>query len=136
MYGREYGDKYVKRFDKLKPELSREGQGWLEKTKDLLQFKMESGLRSGDWDESKPEELKKKAYDSHSEAYLEAGLGDLPQEDIDKVIKVVDRMDMLDLKALKESLQVGGEFMSQRKFGKAGRSLLTGASHLALPKKN
>jgi hypothetical protein len=27
-YYREYGDKYVKRFDKLKPELSKEGQKW------------------------------------------------------------------------------------------------------------
>ena len=63
------------------------------KTKNLLQFKMESGLRSGEWDESKPEELKEKAYDSHSEAYLEAGLADLQQEDIDKIIGVVDRME-------------------------------------------
>ncbi|WP_338669385.1 hypothetical protein [Pseudodesulfovibrio methanolicus] len=129
-YYREYGDKYVKRFDKLKPGLSKKGQEWMERTKDLLQVKMESGLRSGKWDESKPEELKEKAYDSHSEAYLEAGLADLPQEDIDKVIQAVDRMDMLDPKALKESLQVGGEFISQREFGKAGRSVLTGASHL------
>ncbi|MBI9078806.1 MAG: hypothetical protein JEY79_03585 [Pseudodesulfovibrio sp.] len=90
-YYREYGDKYVKRFDKLKPELSKEGQEWLEKTKDRLQFKMEAGLRSGEWDKSKPEELKEKAYDSHSEAYLEAGFTDLPQEDIDKIIKNVDR---------------------------------------------
>jgi len=94
-YYREYGDKYVKRFDKLKPELSEEGQGWMERTKDRLQFKMEAGLRSGEWDESKPEELKEKAYDSHSEAYLEAGLADLPQEDIDKVLTAVDRGDLV-----------------------------------------
>jgi hypothetical protein len=94
-YYQEYGDKYVKRFDKLKPELSTEGQEWMERTKDRLQFKMEAGLRSGEWDEFKPEELKEKAYDSHSEAYLEAGLADLPQEDIDKIITAVDRGDLL-----------------------------------------
>ena len=130
-YYREYGDKYVKRFDELKPDLSEKGQEWLEKTKDLLQFKMEAGLRNGEWDESKPEELKEKAYASHSEAYLEAGLADLSQEDIDKVIEVVDRMDMLDSKAILESLQVEAEFVKQGKFKKAGLSLLTGASHLA-----
>ncbi|CCH48504.1 hypothetical protein [Pseudodesulfovibrio piezophilus] len=105
-YYREYGDKYVKRFDKLKPELSKEGQEWMERTKDRLQFKMEAGLLSGEWDESKPEELKEKAYDSHSEAYLEAGLADLPQEDIEKIVGVVDRLDMTNGAALKESLQV------------------------------
>jgi hypothetical protein len=105
-YYREYGDKYVKRFDKLKPELSKDGQKWMERTKDLLQVKMESGLRSGEWDESKPEELKEKAYDSHSDAYLEAGLADLPQEDIEKIVGVVDRLDMTNGSAIKESLEV------------------------------
>lgn len=130
-YYREYGDKYAKRFDALKPELSEQGQQWLEKTKDLLQFKMESGLRSGQWDESKPEELKQKAYDSHSEAYLEAGLAELPQEDIDKVIKVVDRMDMIAPKALRESLEVEATMINQRKYKKAWDTALTGVGHLA-----
>lgn len=102
----------------------------MERTKDRLQFKMEAGLRSGEWDESKPEELKEKAYDSHSEAYLEAGLADLPQEDIDKIIKVVDRVDMVNPDAFWESLEVAGGFVSQGEFGKAGRSFLTGVSHL------
>jgi len=126
-YYREYGDKYVKRFDKLKPELSEKGQKWLEKTKDLLQFKMESGLRSGEWDESKPEELKKKAYDSHSEAYLEAGLADLPQGDIDKGVKNVDTGDMWDLDAFLESLEVGKEIWERKGLGKAVRTAGAGA---------
>jgi hypothetical protein len=67
---------------------------------------MESGLRRGEWDESKPEELKEKAYDSHSEAYLEAGLADLPQEDVEKVIEVVDRLDMTNGLAVLESLEI------------------------------
>jgi len=129
-YYREYGDKYAKRFDALKPELSEQGQQWLEKTKDILQFKMESGLRSGEWDESNPEDLKRKAYDSHSEAYLEAGLADLPQEDIDKVIKAVDRMDMVDPKALKESLEVEAAMINQKKYKKAWDTALTGFGHL------
>jgi hypothetical protein len=102
----------------------------MEKTKDLLQFKMESGLRSGEWDESKPEELKKKAYDSHSEAYLEAGLADLPQEDIDKVIEVVDRMDMIDSKAIIESLEVEYEIYDKKGFSKAAKTAATGVRHL------
>jgi len=129
-YYREYGDKYVKRFDKLKPELSKEGQEWMERTKDRLQFKMEAGLRSGEWDESKPEELKEKAYDSHSEAYLEAGLADLPQEDIDRIIKVVDRMDMIDSKAIQESLEVAYEIYDKKGFGKAAETVGTGIKHL------
>ncbi len=108
-YYREYGDKYVKRFDKLKPELSKKGQEWMERTKDLLQVKMESGLRSGEWDESKPEELKDKAYDSHSEAYLEAGLADLPQEDIKKILTTVDRGDFFTWDALVESAETASE---------------------------
>ncbi|WP_285908013.1 hypothetical protein, partial [Pseudodesulfovibrio pelocollis] len=115
-YYREYGDKYVKRFDKLKPELSKEGQEWMERTKDRLQFKMEAGLRSGTWDESKPEELKEKAYDSHSEAYLEAGLADLPQEDIDKIITAVDRGDLLLSKdALREAFETAKDLPEKAK---------------------
>jgi hypothetical protein len=134
-YYREYGDKYVKRLDTLRPELSKKGQEWMERTKDLLQFKMESGLRSGEWDEAKPEELKEKAYDSHSEAYLEAGLADLPQEDIDKVIEVVDRMDMINPQALKESLQVEWEMIGQKKYDKAWDTAVSGARHLSPAKR-
>ncbi len=101
------------------------------KTKNLLQFKMESGLRSGEWDESKPEELKEKAYDSHSEAYLEAGLADLQQEDIDKIIGVVDRMDMINSKAIQESLEVEWKLIEQEKYNKAKDTFLTGGKHLA-----
>ncbi|NDV20248.1 hypothetical protein GO013_12585 [Pseudodesulfovibrio sp. JC047] len=98
----------------------------------MLQFKMESGLQKGEWDESKPEELKAKAYDSYSEAYLEAGLAELPQEDIDKVIKVVDRMDMIDFKVLKESLEVERELIKQEKHGRSWDTGVTGAKYLAL----
>ncbi|CCH48493.1 hypothetical protein [Pseudodesulfovibrio piezophilus] len=102
----------------------------MERTKDQLQFKMEAGLRRGEWDESKPEKLKEKAYDSHSKAYLEAGLADLPQEDIDKIIKVVDRMDMIDSKAIKESLEVAYEIYDKKGFGKAAETIGTGIKHL------
>ncbi|MBI9078808.1 MAG: hypothetical protein JEY79_03595 [Pseudodesulfovibrio sp.] len=116
-YYREYGDKYVKRFDKLKPELSEKGQKWQEKAKDLLQFKMEQGLRSGKWDESKPDELEKKAFDSHSKAYLEAGLADLPDEDIGKIMATIDLLDMIDPDALEESIQVARELGIKKSFG-------------------
>ncbi|MDD3311958.1 hypothetical protein [Pseudodesulfovibrio sp.] len=132
-YYREYGDNYVRRFDKLKPELSEKGQTWMEKTKNLLQFKMESGLRSGEWDESKPEELKKKAYDSHSEAYLEAGLAELPQEDIDKIIGTVDATGMWHLDAFRESLEVGKGIWQKKGLGKAARTAGAGALHM-IPK--
>lgn len=88
---------------------------------------MESGLRSGEWDESKPEELKKKAYDSHSDAYLEAGLADLPQEDIDKIIEVVDTADMWDWDASLESLEVGKGLWEKKGLGKAARTAGAGA---------
>lgn len=114
----------------LKPELSEEGQEWLEKTKDLLQLKMESGLRSGEWDESKPEEFKEKAYDSHSDAYLEAGLADLPQEDIDKIIEVVDTADMWDGDAFTESLEVARGIYQKHGVGKTIRTIGTGAGHM------
>lgn len=123
-YYRDYGDKYVKRFDTLKPELSKEGQKWQEKAKDLLQFKMEQGLRSGEWDESKPEEFKEKAYDSHSEAYLEAGLAELPQEDIGKIINAVDVLDIVDPKALLESVQVAKELGINTSVGSAVSGLV------------
>ena len=126
-YYLEYGDKYVKKFDELKSDLSEKGQKWQEKAKDLLQFKMESGLRSGEWDESKPEDLEKKAYDSHSEAYLKAGWVDLPQEDIDKILKEVDRMDMIDLDAIYESLQVEAEMVKQGEYEKAIDTFAAGA---------
>jgi hypothetical protein len=78
---------------------------------------MEQGLRSGKWDESKPDELGKKAFDSHSKAYLEAGLADLPDEDIGKIMATIDLLDMIDPDALEESIQVARELGIKKSFG-------------------
>lgn len=113
------------------PDGKKGEQAWVEKTKDLLQFKMESGLRTGEWDESTPENLKKKAYDSHSDAYLEAGLADLPQEDIDTILTAVDKKDFLTLDALLEAGQTAWDMPVEKK----GKSFLTTIQWLLSPSK-
>ena len=104
-YYREYGDKYVKRFDALKRNLSPEGRKWVDKTKLKLQQKMEAGLQSGQWGERDEKGFRDKAFDSHSDAYLEADLDALPVEDKERIMGVVDPEDV-DMAAMKEAWEV------------------------------
>ncbi|MBI2264309.1 MAG: hypothetical protein HYU64_03950 [Armatimonadetes bacterium] len=98
-YYMEYGDKYAKRFtEELRPKLSEEGQQWLDRTFVLLQQAIEDKRREDpaafDQLEQNPEAFKEFAYSTHSRAYLDAGLADLPPEDLYRIVTTPDLKDL------------------------------------------
>lgn len=66
----------------------------------------------------------------NSDAYMEVGLAELPQEYIDKIITAVDRWDMIDIDASKEAFDVEQELLMQGKYQKTGKTFLTGVQRL------
>ncbi|NUN16651.1 MAG: hypothetical protein HUU55_23740 [Myxococcales bacterium] len=90
-----FGNKYANRFRGLKAHLSPRGQEWVEKTFFLLQDKIERRRAACpshfDELERSPKEFEDFAIDTHSDAYLEAGVGFLPAGDIRKILLTLDR---------------------------------------------
>lgn len=87
-----YGQKYYKEFQKLKPQLSEQGKQWIEKVAKSLHEKMEAKIGETlatkiefDAIERDNELFQSFAYSTHCEAYVEAGLWDLPSEDRAKI---------------------------------------------------
>jgi len=109
-YYSNYGDKYIRRFnDKLKPQLSKEGQKWVEKTTVNLQNAIENIVNNNPNIEQNSEEFKNLAFDSHPKAYLDAGLLDLPILDKIKIGLTPDLSDILSPKGLKQVKEIGNE---------------------------
>lgn len=107
-----YGDKYVLRFTReLRPKLSPEGQAWLDRTFVGLQRMLEERLRSDpvDYDrlEQNSAELKKFAYDTHPSVYLEAGLSELPPEDLARIATTPDLGDLATADGVRQILATG-----------------------------
>lgn len=78
-YYLQYGAKYANRFKKeLRPQLSQQGQAWVDRTYYLLQLKIEQRrtLCPSEFDELErsPKKFRDFAFDTHSEAYIEGGL--------------------------------------------------------------
>ena len=67
---------------------------------------MEEGIASGKMDELDPEKFEEIAFDMHSDAYEEAGIHELPLEDVRETLRGVDFSDSLTLNALKELWEV------------------------------
>jgi hypothetical protein len=85
-YYLEYGDLYVRRFTlELKPQLSEEGQAWLTRTGKNLQVAIEEVLARDPEIELDDAVFMKVAYETHSKAYLDGGLADLPIDDLIRV---------------------------------------------------
>ena len=110
-YYEEYGDRYVKEFDELSPELSEDGQEWVTETRENLQQAFEDRIADDpeafDELEQDPEALRDWAFDSHSDAYLDAGFADLPAEDILQIATTPRFEDFLDNNAIREAVEVG-----------------------------
>ena len=105
-YYREFGDKYARRFEELKDELSPAGDRWVDETRENLQESLED-LRREDPEafarlEEDPDALREFAFESHSQAYLEAGLADLPAEDLLAIATTPDLKDTLNPDGLEE----------------------------------
>lgn len=110
-YYEEYGDRYVREFDELSPELSEDGQEWVTETRENLQEAFEERIAEDPEAfaelERDPEKLREWAFDSHSDAYLDAGFADLPAEDILKIATTPRFEDFFDNQAIKEAVEVG-----------------------------
>lgn len=105
-YYREYGDKYVNRFEELKDELSPAGDRFVDETRQNLQDALEE-LRQEDPEafarlEEDPEALRDFAFETHSQAYLDGGLADLPASDLLTIATTPDLQDTLTPEGLSE----------------------------------
>jgi hypothetical protein len=97
-----YGDVYVRRFTEvLSPELSKEGQEWLMRARQNLQSAIEDELLRHPDIELDDEAFTAFAYDTHSRAYLDAGLTDLPIDDLIRVAVTPNLSDTLNAKGIK-----------------------------------
>jgi uncharacterized protein YqjF (DUF2071 family) len=98
-YYLDYGTRYLKRFHNLRPQLSPDGQVWVDRTAVLLQQKIESRRKNApiEFDdlERHAERFRKFAFETHPKAYLEGGLAELPAEDIILISRAPDARDLL-----------------------------------------
>jgi len=110
-YYSEYGDRYVNEFNELSPDLSEDGQEWVTETRVNLQDAFEDQIAEDPKAfaelERDPEKLREWAFDSHSDAYLDAGFADLPADDIVKIATTPRFEDFFSNDALKEAVEVG-----------------------------
>ena len=95
-----YGDKYVRRFtNETFERLSPEGQAWMERVRVGLQVAIEDERASDpaafDRLERDDAAFTSFAYDTHPEAYWQAGLGELPVGDLANIGLTPDVKDLL-----------------------------------------
>jgi len=96
-----YGDVYVRRFTEvLSPELSKVGQEWMVRARKNLQVAIEDELARNPEIEKDDEAFTAFAYATHSRAYLDAGLTDLPIDDLLRVAVTPNLSDTLNRKGL------------------------------------
>jgi hypothetical protein len=103
-YYLDYGDRYVRRFsEETRPLLSPEGQRWLDRVRGKLQEAIEARRASDPFGfallELEPERLADFAFDTHPEAYLQAGLAELPLRDLILIGSTPDAQDILSARA-------------------------------------
>ncbi|QRK09242.1 hypothetical protein JQX13_03540 [Archangium violaceum] len=117
-YYLQYGDKYIKAFKALGPDqLSPKGLEWRDKALKNLQQEMEDARRARPEDfatlERNPEKFKEFAYVTHVDAYVNAGLLELPTQDLLTILSTPDLQDILDEDGLKQILEVIGKVKPQ-----------------------
>lgn len=90
----DYGDKCLHQFRSVEPDLSVEGQQWMESTLRLLQEAIEDRLRL---DPAKFDRLELDdkgfhdfAFSTHAQAYIDGGIFSLPPDDLWRILKTPD----------------------------------------------
>ena len=110
-YYTEYGDRYINEFAELSPDLSEEGQEWVVNARDNLQQAFEDRIAEDpeafDLLEQDSDALREFAFDSHSDAYLDAGFANLPPEDLLKIASTPTFEDFFSNLAIREAVEVG-----------------------------
>jgi hypothetical protein len=114
-----YGDKYVRRFNQvLRPKLSTTGQAWIDLTSFLLQWQMEHQCRTDPEKfarlEENPAAFKQFAYATHAEAYIRAGIAELPFKELCLIALTPDLCDLLTQAGLCQAFKVVGHIIKAR----------------------
>ena len=109
-YYLDYGDKCLHQFRAVGPDLSSDGQEWLESTLKLLQEAIEERLRH-DPAEFEQLELDEQgfrdfAFSTHAQAYIDGGILTLPADDLWRILKTPDVTDVVSPAGIAEILQV------------------------------
>jgi hypothetical protein len=107
-YYLDYGKKYCETFTaELRPTLSPGGQAWLDRARCLLQEYLEDGLKKDPAVEQDSDKLRKLAFDTHPNAYWDAGLHDISVEDKLRVAMTPDLGEWTSLDTWRQALDVG-----------------------------
>lgn len=106
-YYLEFGDRYAHRFMiETARDLGPRGRSWVTRTLSLLQEKIERRRESDplgfDALERDPAAFRAFAFDTHSDAYVEAGLAELPLEDLTRILTTPDLRDLLTFESVLE----------------------------------
>ncbi len=107
-----YGDKYARRFTSvLRPNLSPEGQDWLDRTFVLLQTAIEDRLARDpdafDSLEKDDDAFRAFAYATHPDAYLSGGLAGLGPGDLAQIALTPDLGDLATVDGVSQILDTG-----------------------------
>lgn len=106
-----YGDKYLKRFNALRPELSRQGQSWQIRTKWQLQRAMEDAIARDPAGFAALElvgsAFRAFAFATHLDAYMNGGLSELSWRDRLVIAATPDPWDILSQEGLSQIGQAG-----------------------------
>jgi|SRR5690554_130334 len=112
-YYRDYGHKYLHEFKyETKENLSPEGQIWLEDALINLQLAIEDGLKNNPNIESNSKEFSDFAFETHVDAYVDAGILSLSIIDKVKITLTVEPKDLLSDRGLAQASQVATEQLS------------------------
>ena len=95
-----FGDKYLRRFRlEVRPNLTQQGQEFIDRVGVALQRRMEEELRSNPRAfaelERDSDKFREFAYETHVAAYCESGWRDLPLSDNQAIARSVDSRDLL-----------------------------------------
>ncbi len=116
-YYAEFGDKCLHQFRLVQPELSEPGQVWLEITLCTLQEMMEDKRRNDPHEfaelELDGDAFQKFASGTHSSAYVESGLFELPATDLWKILRTPDASDLLTVEGMTEIAKVVGQLETE-----------------------
>ncbi len=109
-YYARYGDKCLQQFLRVEPEFTPDGQAWLRRTLVQLQEMMEAA-RADDPAafgalERDDDGFTRFAFSTHARAYLEAGLLRLPVDDLWRIVRTPDLVDLLTRDGVKEIVEV------------------------------
>jgi hypothetical protein len=112
-YYMNYGDKYVHRFsEQLPAKMTPEGVQWLKRARLNLQQAIETAVRRDprafDRLEQDDKAFTRFAYDTHADAYRQAGIRDIPLRDWIAVGTIPDPQDLFSPAGVKQMVAVSG----------------------------